>query len=324
MASNTDQGMSDEGLKSDVLELYRTYDPPPKDFDPITASDEQLRRHGIPRRPDPEREPKLARLWWRAFARKPKFIKAELTIDRLMSRRNPLHGSASEFSGSNWGGAFVRSSALGFGEPATFVTASWVVPEIVPIAPQVWSTFLVAGFWVGLDGMGNGQVLQAGIAASVTTEGWSDGNFTPGNVYWWPWTEWFTTKFQDPAVKIDNFSIATGNTVVFIVCAQQPDVGEISVLNVSTGQATRVTINARPGIRSEGATAEWIVEGVSAELPPFYPVTFGSCAAGTQHHLFDLAPNGQTIDIVSGGGAHLTQTQIAGPNTAVVDWEKWQ
>jgi len=324
MASITAQGMSDDALKSDVLQLYRTYDPPPKDFDPRTASDEQLRRHGIPRRPDPEREPKLARLWWRAFARKPKFIKAELAIDRLMSRRNPLRGSASEFSGNNWGGAFVRSSALGFGEPATFVTASWMVPEIVPVAPQPWSTFLVAGFWVGLDGMGNGQVLQAGIAASVTTEGWSDGNFTPGSVYWWPWTEWFTTKFQDPAVKIDNFPIATGNTVVFIVCAQQPDVGEISVLNVSTGQATRVTINARPGIRSEGATAEWIVEGVSAELPPFYPMTFGSCAAGTQHHLFDLTPDGQTTEIVGGGGANLTQTQIAGPNTAVVYWEKWQ
>jgi len=53
-------------------------------------------------------------------------------------------------------------------------------------------------------------------------------------------------------------------------------------------------------------------------------MTFGSCAAGTQHHLFDLTPDGQTTEIVGGGGANLTQTQIAGPNTAVVDWEKWQ
>jgi hypothetical protein len=75
------QCMSDDALKSDVLQLYRTYDPPPKDFDPRTASDEQLRRHGIPRRPNPEPEPKLARLWSRAFARKPKFIKAELAIN---------------------------------------------------------------------------------------------------------------------------------------------------------------------------------------------------------------------------------------------------
>ena len=323
MSVITTRDMSDDARHSDVLKLYKTYNPPPKSFDPRTAPDEQLRRHGIPRRPDPEREPKLSRLWRHAFARRPNFVRAELAIDTVMARRNPLRGQEPGFSPSGWGGAVVRTSKLGFNEPATFVTASWVVPEIVPIAPEPWSEYLIAGFWVGLDGFGNGQVLQAGIAASVTTESFGSGAFNPGTVYWWPWTEWWTTQFQDPPVKIENFPIATGNTVVFVVCAQQPDVGDISVLNVSTGQATRISVNARPGISSEGASAEWIVEGVSPDLPPFYPVTFSNCAAGTSHHLFDLLPDGITTNIHGNGGASLTQSLIAGANTAVVEWENW-
>ena len=37
----------------------RSYDPPPVGFDPRTASEELLRHHGLPRRPDPDREPSL-------------------------------------------------------------------------------------------------------------------------------------------------------------------------------------------------------------------------------------------------------------------------
>jgi hypothetical protein len=60
---------------------------------------------------------------------------------------------------------------------------------------------------------------------------------------------------------------------------------------VTTNQATSVGIDARPGITSQGASAECIVEGISADLPVFLPsVTFSSFSAGTQHHASTCSP----------------------------------
>lgn len=316
--------MSGDVLESDVLDLYQTYDPPPKDFDLHAATAHALRQHGLPRRPDPTKEPQLDRLWRRAFARAPNYVRAELAIDPVMSARDPLRRKGPEFSPSGWGGVVVDPASLGFGagEPANMVFAQWVVPEVSPWDPTFFDD-LTVGFWVGIDGFSNTQVLQAGIAATVTPAFWgSQWSIPYAYVNWWAWTEWFTAEFQDPAVQVSNFPVATGNTVFFLVCAPQPDFGYVSMLNVSTGQHTSVGINAREGILSQGDSVEWIVEGVSSVLPAFWPLTFGGCAAGTKSHLFDLRPGGIVTEI-EGSHGPLTQASIASDTSAVVDWEGW-
>lgn len=306
--------------QSDVLRLMRTYDPPPEGFDPRTAPPELLRRHGLPGRPDPKNEPELARLFKRAFIRPARYVQAELAIDPVMSRRDPLRGQDPDFGPSGWGGAVVLTSSLGYSpaEPANFVFAEWVVPEIIPWDPAPFEPITV-GFWAGLDGFTNGQVLQAGIAATLTPDFWLFPG--PASVNWWAWTEWYTTKYQDPAVQVTNFPVATGNTVSFLVCAPEPAHGAVTIQNLSTRQVTSVGINARPGITSAGASAEWIVEGISADLPDFLPVTFNDCTGGTQQHIFNLT-DGVTTNIQGSSGA-LTQAYIASPTAAVVDWEGW-
>ena len=71
----------------EVLKHIVCYDPPPGDFDPSTAEARVLRKHGIPRRPDAEKERHLRKIWDRSFASKPKFIKAEVAVDHIMSKR---------------------------------------------------------------------------------------------------------------------------------------------------------------------------------------------------------------------------------------------
>jgi peptidase A4-like protein len=308
-----------ETTHTDVLTLMHTYDPPPAGFDPHTAAPALLRRHGLPRRPDPATEPELARLFKRAFIRPARYVKAELAIDPVMSRRDPLGGQDPDFGPSGWGGVAVVTSSLGYSppEPASTVFAEWVVPEIIPWDPAPAAPITV-GFWVGLDGFTNGQVLQAGIAATLTPDFWLPG---PASVNWWAWTEWYTTQYQDPAVQVTNFPVATGNTVSFLVCAPQPDHGFVSMQNLATGQVTSVGIDARPGITSAGASAEWIVEGISADLPDFLPVTFSDCSAGTQHHAFNLT--GGVSTNIQGSAGPLTQASIASPTAAVVQWEGW-
>jgi hypothetical protein len=307
--------------QTDVLKLMRTYDPPPEGFDPHTAPQELLRQHGLPRRPDPETEPELTRLFKRAFIRPAKYVKAELEIDPGMSRRDPLGGQLPDFGPSGWGGVVVVTSSLGYSpaEPANNVFAEWVVPYIFPFDPAPSEPIFV-GLWVGLDGNTNKQVLQAGITATIMPEYWGDPY--PANVLWRAWTEWWTAEYQDPPVVVTNFPVATGNTVSFLVCAPQPDHGFVAMQNLSTGQVTSVGVNARPGITLAGQSAEWIVEGSGADLPNFFPVTFTDCTGGTQHHSFNLTAGG-IGNIRGSAGGPLTQTYIASPTEAVVVWNGW-
>jgi hypothetical protein len=313
--------MSDvDFAQSDVLERMRSYDPPAEGFDPHTAPDELLRQHGLPRRPDPETEPELARLFKRAFIRPNEYIKAELAIDPVMSDRDPLGRRDLDFKPTGWGGAIVTLPSLEYSppEPANMVFAEWVVPVILPVDPAPLDSITV-GFWVGLDGFSNRQVLQAGIAATLTPEWWFF-DLTPPIVSWWAWTEWYTDQYKDPAVQISNFAVDTGNTVSFMVCAPEPDQGAVTMQNVSTRQLTSVGMKARPGITSEGASAEWIVEGPSDYLPNFSAILFNTCCGATQHHLFDLSTCIVT-NIAGSGGAPLTNASISSPTAAVVLWD---
>jgi hypothetical protein len=244
-----------------------------------------------------------------------RYTKAELAIDPIMSRRDPLsHGPAarartgSDFRPGGWGGIVVEPSS----ETINNVFAQWTVPGIFPASDP--SGPITAGFWVGIDGFTNGQVLQAGVAVTVSS--------SPLNVQWWAWTEWYTTHYQDPAVQITNFPISVGDTVTFLVCAPRPDHGYVGVQNLTTQQATSVGIDARPGITSAGASAEWIVEGISADLPVFLPdVTFTRCASGTRDFAYDLTTG--IVTNIQGSTSPLTNAFVSSPTIAVVQWEGW-
>src|SRR5437899_3403709 len=313
--------MRRDPLKSDVLSRMRTYDSPLKDVDPLTASHAALRRNGLPNRPNPRTRPSLARLWNEVFARPTTFVKAELAIDPIMSGRDPLPAANTEFGPGDWAGVAVQTATLGFGEPAKWVFAEWVVPEVSAVDPAGYDQIAV-GFWVGLDGLASlgQQVLQAGIAAYVDPGLWST------DVNWYAWIEWYTDIHNDPAVNVANFPVTPGDTVSFLVCAPQPDLGHITMLNRTRGHLTSVDINAPAGTTSLGASAEWIVEQVTPVLPNFRKVTFTSCVAGTENHLFDLTAGG-AMDITGPGsgpyGSPITRTFVAFPNLFLVEWKGW-
>lgn len=81
---------------------------PPDDFDPLTAPGYPLRWHGFPRRPDPEREPQLNRLWQQMFARPIRFAEAELEVATNLAERRRRRGPA--FEDNIWAGAMRAAS----------------------------------------------------------------------------------------------------------------------------------------------------------------------------------------------------------------------
>lgn len=300
--------MSDE----EALKHITAYDVPPEGFDPNVAEDRLLRKHGIPRRPDAERERHLRAIWDAAFASKPKFIKAEIAIDHVMSqRKRPVLNKkvdSTDFSPSGWAGDVVLVSTKNYNppEPVNTVYGEWFIPTVTPV-PNEPAGGQTVGFWVGIDGYTNGQVLQAGTAATVT------GNSTVN----WVWTEWWTL----PAIQVTNFPIKPGDYITVLVCAPQPNHGFCSMLNKTTNQATSIGITPPQNVTSIGASAEWIVEGISSVLPVFSTVVFQNCSAGTKDHSFN-AVGGITTEITGTGGADLTSAAILSTDKVVVKWLK--
>ena len=155
------------------------------------------------------------------------------------------------------------------------------------------------------DGYGNGQVLQAGSAATVT------GNSTS----YWVWTEWWTL----PPIQVSNFPIKPGDYLTVLVCAPQPDHGFCSMLNKTTNQATSIGISPPSGVTSIGATAEWIVEGISSVLPVFSTVVFQNCSAGTKDHAFN-AESGIITEITGKAGNLTSASILSGGKQVIVKW----
>jgi len=284
--------------RSDELSPYRSFDPPPPGFDPHTAPNEVLLRHGLPRRPHPEREPDIARIWKLIFARPLTYIKAELKLDKVMSERSrgKAKGGA-DFGPESWIGAILR-----FGAPFRWVSAEWVIPEV--IGNKRWQGGTKIGLWVGMDGFlaEDNQVLQAGVSATLDTN-WSWSWWPPflvrhSVITWNAWTEWYPRASQ----AIPNFPVKPGDTVSVVVCAPQPgDTATVFFANLSTNHGTSIEVHAPDGYTLQGDSVEWIVEPVSGVpwllgAPPllqFNPVAFNSCRAGAPDQFFDLRNAGQ-------------------------------
>lgn len=291
------------------LQSVVTYPEPPEDFRPGKASARELLKYGYPRRPDRESEAHLLPLWEKAFARPHHRIRAEVEIDRVLLNRADRWARVvrdGRFAPSGWGGIVALTSDFSFSppEPPTMVYGEMAVPAIAPDFDNP-NTPMTVGFWVGIDGYGTNQVLQAGIAATVTGE----------NVDYWTWFEWFPA----PPVRIPNFPIERGDVVTVLVCAPSVGQGFASFLNRQTGATTSVGFLPPPGLTALGATAEWIVEGISADLPNFTLFGFHECVAGTKTHRIDLSHPTETE--IAGVGGNLTVAAAWGGSHVLVVWE---
>jgi len=293
----------------EALKHITAFEAPPEGFDPKVAEDRLLRKHGIPRRPDAKLEPLLRSIWDKTFATKPRFIKAEIAIDQVMAKRKrPVLNKkleVSDFSPSGWAGDVVLVSTLNYNppEPVNLAYGEWFIPNVTPI-PNEPPGGQTVGFWVGIDGYGNNQVLQAGTAATVT------GNNTVN----WVWTEWFPL----PPIQVTNFPINPGDYITVLVCAPQPNHGFCSMLNKTTNYATSIGITPPNNVTSIGATAEWIVEGISSILPVFSTVVFQNCSAGTKDHAFNAV--GGIVAEITGTAQNLTAAAILSNDKVVVKW----
>lgn len=300
-----------EHFYSEYLQSVRTFAIPPPGFDPRRASARELVRYGFPARPTLKAHHDLTALWDKAFSRPIKPVKAEVEIDRvLLQRRRARQVHDGRFAPAKWGGIVALRSAFRFvrPEPINMVYGEWGVPAMEPDFDNP-TTPMTVGFWVGIDGYVNNQVLQAGTAATVTGD----------KIDYWAWFEWYPA----PPVRITNFPIDKGDLVTVLVCAPQSNQGYASMLNRTTGVTTNIGFSPPPGVSSsQGTSAEWVVEGISSDLPNFVAAGFHNCVAGTKNFRIDLSqPTEAEIQGVSG---NRTVSLALLPDTVLVLWQAYR
>jgi hypothetical protein len=172
-------------------------------------------------------------------------------------------GVASAIDGSsNWAGY-----ALTVG-PYTSVSGTFNVPAVAPSDPGG-----VASEWVGIDGLKNTSLIQAGVAEGGTT-----------TFAWWE-------ILPNPPTSIP-VPVTPGDQITVSISQASSTSWHIAVTDDTTAQ----TFATDQPYTGPGASAEWIVEAPSAGIGLQYPlavfspaVTFTSLAfAGPENTLTEL------------------------------------
>jgi hypothetical protein len=276
---------------------------PPADFNPLTASANDLVRHGFPQRPQDSRH--LAR-YQRVFGQlQNKFTYIEPTLRVNTEKRHGVRARAARAgteTSTNWSGGVVFSPS---GDPFHWVEGDWVVPNVDAPTQNQW---YYCASWIGLDGDGSGDVCQAGVECEV----YRSGSSITRNIY--PWWEWYPI----PEVQITNFGVSPGDMLTMLICTSGAGATSASlfITNRTTGLSTSMTFDAPSGTELIGNCAEWIVEaptvgGSQSAMADYGEVFFSVCEAFTAKGATVTSGSGDNINMTAGSTTVSTATLVA-------------
>jgi hypothetical protein len=251
---------SQRDLVPTALPNHFTFKAPPPGFNPLRASDDDLRQFGLPHRPDARRHPAAARMWIRAMSRVKKFVTPSLSVkpkvihgpgpqEYLRNLRKRPRTVADNVIVENdnstiWSGLVVSGTEAGTTSYSQ-VWGTWVIPWVT--VPPGGADNFVSSLWVGLNDTNVTSLLQAGTEQDATLNtGFLGGLST--NYY--AWVEWF----PGPSLVVGQLSgeqpfpvgpgqVISVNIESFVMGGGSPlnpapiVFGIISMLNVSTGVA---------------------------------------------------------------------------------------
>ena len=295
---------------------------PPDGFDAQKASPRELRRYGLPPRPDPAMHPGLAALWVEVFSRKltyitPTFRPLQELVPGIERRGRPRKTarafavdvphqhelalepapSVATVTSPTWAGGVVHATGS---ETFTWVLGRWNVPDVAPGAQGQGSW--VSSAWIGIDG--DKDVTQIGTIQSVSAD--ADGHLTKDSYAWYEW-------YPHTWCAITNFPVSFGDTLLGLVCLLAPTEAWFSLVNTTSRIHAGFPFTAPAGTVSLENQAEWIMErpevkGTNGPLPNFGEIYFDSAMGGSG---LDFLVDGGTdtaINMVENGTTVATTT----------------
>jgi hypothetical protein len=263
----------------------RLFPPAPKDFDALAASAEDLKRHGLPRRPDPHTEPGLAALWERQARRYHGFDHLVPDVDIATAGENAL-GSFPGLEPLESCGYSLLSTQSTFG--VLFLT--WTVPDLEyvpsPIGnPNQFHTF------VGLGDLDVHVEMTVDSANNVTSYLWAQG---VGNI---------------------NLPVKPGDLMSGLLCLETDPQGSAAyfLANETTGQTINFGVTGFPPAVTINAG---VTRGGESDQPPDFnpPPRFGAVYFDEISVFSSSGPrlltSGQATTMVNESGSTLARPVI--------------
>ncbi len=244
---------------------------PEAEFDPATASAEALAAHGLPPRPDPQREPALSAHWRGMFVEEPiKFITAELTQNAPLPRDDGfLQGNNFALGGGsarrltarqlsrNWAGAVAGAHS---GMRFNGIVGSWCVPTLGAASTEGEESLISA--WIGLGGA---RRYDRSMPQMGSEHGWH----ADGNEVHRLWCQWWQGDHGEAMLStiITNMPLQPGDKLLFSLVLTAPDEVLCHVKNVTQG-GLLTGVRGRSRRPAKASSAEWVVERPAEVIAP--------------------------------------------------------
>jgi hypothetical protein len=280
-------------------------------FDPRSASPTELRRYGLPQRPDASIRPELAALWDEILSHEltyltPTFQPIEALLPSIKAPRGPLRDVELTVTNCTWSGCVVHAPP---GQTFTWVVGQWNVPDVQPPipGPGKWYSFA----WIGIDGISD--VTQIGTIQYVSRDG--DGNISK---QCYAVHEWWSATTPSPWIAIDNFPVNFGDTLIGLICMESTTEAWASLINVAMGVHISFDFSAPDNVTSQENQIEWIMEvpevtGVPQQLPNFGEIYFDSAMGGRGLDFLADAGTDTVINMVDENNVTVATTTVETP-----------
>jgi hypothetical protein len=317
------------------LPNIRTFLAPPAIFNAVVASPESLQQYGFPPRPDQLSAPAAYNAWAKAVSapqtrlQSPQLEQAAISNGpaRIVpsgeskhpaNELNSVPANIIAANSNNWSGyADCDNTTRPFAK--SLIYAYWIVPVAQHAFGNSSGGWDYSSQWVGIDGYGSPDVLQAGTETDAYASGTTRATFYAAWIEWFPFNE----------SRITNFPVAPGNEIFVQVWNTSATVGNAYLLNLTTQKAVSFTFNAPSGTTLVGNSAEWVVErpGIGGSLAtltnyvacPFdLCYAFGSVNGGTYNRAYypgiNLAGTSVfSISMLDDAGKVISTPSLVGP-----------
>jgi hypothetical protein len=287
---------------------------PPDGFNALEATDAELALYGFPPRPDASVQPKAFAAWSKAISHSktkviPVLEQTKIFHGPAKSTTAPKIAETTSTTSSNWSAVVDFSGAYYYNNTSTFyyIYSDYVVPVAKAASCNgVWDW---SSSWVGIDGYGSADVLQAGTEHDALCSG------STTYTYYSAWYEWYPYG----EVRVSSVAIAPGDDIFVEVWHTSSTQGYAYLVNETTGQYFDIGFTAYPGYGLIGNSAEWVVErpevgGSLATLANYTADVFWSAGAETENYTF-YEPSyayAYLVDMYNGSSL-LSYPQVIGP-----------
>jgi len=292
----------------------KTHPLPSSRFDPCGASPTELRRYGLPQRPDASIRPELAALWDEILSHEltyltPTFQPVEELLPGIKAPIGTSRDVEMTVTNPHWSGCVVHAPA---GQTFTWVFGQWNVPDVQPptTGEGQWYSFA----WIGIDGISD--VTQIGTIQYVLRDGFGDVLKTCYAVHEW-WSN--APGSGDTGWKaINNLPVNFGDTLIGLICMESTTDAWASLTNITTGHHVSFDFSAPPNTTSQENQAEWIMEVPKVDdlpqvLPNFGEIYFDSAMGGRGLDFLADAGSDTVINMVDENNAPVATTTVETP-----------